>query len=151
MVLLKVSLSSLSFGYLLTKKYKETNIGVVSFSISYALMSFVTANMLNIIWLDALIWLPLIILGIDRIVNDKKPLLYIISLAIMLVSNYYIGYMICIFECISCMYLIIKEYKDYVLKDKLKEFGKTFSIFSGSSLLSAGLGSFILLSHFIRY
>lgn len=149
MVLLKGSLSSLSFGYLLTKKYKETNIGVVSFSISYALMSFVTANMLNIIWLDALIWLPLIVLGIDRIINDKKPLLYIISLAIMLVSNYYIGYMLCIFAVMYFLYVsYIKDYKGYVLKYKLKEFGKSFSIFSVASLLSAGLGSFILLPAF---
>ena len=72
-------------------------------------------------WLDGLVFLPLIILGIEKIIDERRPLLYIISLAVMLYANYFIAYMICLFSCLYFIcYLIIKTDK-FKLKEILKK------------------------------
>lgn len=58
----------------------------------------------NVMWLDAMVFFPLVILGIERTINEYKPLLYIGALALTLFTNYYMGYMTCIF---SVLYFIV--------------------------------------------
>ena len=144
LIILKVSSSSLTFGYVLQKKFQKSNLATVFFSLSYCLMSYVTAYMSNILWLDGIIWLPLIVYGIERLVTDKNPFMYIISLGILLISNYYIGYMVCIFSVLYFIYVnytkvILLQGNKYVLlfKDTIR--------FCFSSMIAALLGSFILL------
>ena len=45
-----------------------------------------------------MILLPLIVLGIERLINTGKGALYTGALAVLLLSNYYMGYMACIFS-----------------------------------------------------
>ena len=72
------------------------NITVV-FSSSYALCGWFISFFWNIMWCDAVVLLPLIALGLKRLLLDRKVGLYIITLAIAIVSNYYAGYFICLF------------------------------------------------------
>ena len=147
LVVLKVSSSSLSFGYVLQKKFNQSNLATVFFSFSYSMMSFVTAYMSNILWLDGLIWLPLIVYGIEVLVNEKKAVMYTVSLAILLVSNYYIGYMVCIFSVLYFLY--VKYTQEYsVSKKQGKLFFKDVIRFVGSSILAALLGAFSLVPTF---
>lgn len=48
-------------------------------------------------WIDGMILLPLIVLGIERLIDTGKGALYTGALAVLLLSNYYMGYMACIF------------------------------------------------------
>lgn len=52
-------------------------------------------------------FLPLIILGVEYLVDDGRKINFIIPLAIMLVANFYIGYMICIFTFLYYLYYTI--------------------------------------------
>ena len=45
-----------------------------------------------------MILLPLIVLGIEQLINNGKGALYTGALAVLLLSNYYMGYMACIFS-----------------------------------------------------
>ena len=72
------------------------NITVV-FSSSYALCGWFISFFWNIMWCDAVVLLPLIALGLKRLLLDRKVGLYIITLAIAIVSNYYAGYFLCLF------------------------------------------------------
>lgn len=149
LVIGKISCASLAFGYVLQKKYKESNLAIVAFAFSYGLMSFITANMLNIIWMDGLVWLPLVIYGIEKLVHEKKPVMYILSLAILLISNYYIGYMVCIFSVLYFLYTKFIQEKPEESKVKpLTLFLQDSSRFIGSSILAALLGAFILVPTF---
>jgi len=49
---------------------------------------------------DAVAIFPLVMLGIQQIIDKGKPWLYCVSLAVTLFSNYYMGYMVCIFSVI---------------------------------------------------
>lgn len=91
-------------------------------------------------WLDGMVFLPLIMYGINKIVDEKKPLLYTISLAVMLFANYFIGYMICIFAVLYFIgYFLYK--KDFKIKNIITK-GLMFGI---SSLLAGGLVAFALV------
>ena len=48
-------------------------------------------------WCDAVVLLPLIALGLRKLLLEHKYGLYIVSLAIAIVSNYYAGYFLCLF------------------------------------------------------
>ena len=57
-----------------------------------------------------MIMLPLIILGIENIINKGKCTLYIISLIYLMYSSYYIGYMVCIFSVIYFLVYFVISY-----------------------------------------
>ena len=59
---------------------------------------------MNIMWMDGMMLLPLVALGIEEIILKGKYKLYMIVLFMVVVSNYYIGYMICIFSVVYFFY-----------------------------------------------
>lgn len=94
-------------------------------------------------WIDGLVYLPLITYGIEKLINEKKGLQYIISLGLMLYSNYFIGYMLCIF---SIIYYIIYTFTKP--KKRIKEYIHTTLIYSICSLLAGALASICLIPMF---
>ena len=91
-------------------------------------------------WLDGMVFLPLIMLGINKIIDEDNPVVYIVFLAIMLFANYFISYMICIFSVIYFIGLFI-----YRGNFKIKNILKKILMFALSSALAAGLVSFMLI------
>jgi uncharacterized membrane protein YfhO len=138
---LKAIASSVTMYYYLKKKFSYNGLYTIPLAILYAFCAYFTAYYWNIMWLDGLVFLPLITLGIEKIVNENKYLLYVISLAIMLFANYFIAYMICIFSVLYFIaYLIIKTSK-WDIKNILKK----CLIFGFSSLLAGGLCAWFLI------
>lgn len=139
--LLKIAASGLTFSIFIKHHFKEKNINpfmIVAFSACYALMAYNIAYQFNIMWLDAVVWLPLIILGIDRMIKSKKSELFYISLTIALISNWYIGFMICVFAIFYFCYLLTG------LKDK-KEIFSALKKFVFFGILSAGTALVVLI------
>lgn len=138
---LKVMLSATFMCYYLKKKFNDNNYMYICLSLLYAFSAYFIAYYWNIMWLDGMVFLPLITLGIENIVNNKKPLLYIISLSIMLFANYFIGWMVCIFSVLYFLtYLIMKNNK-FDVKNVLSK----CIIFGLSSLLVGGLCAWFLI------
>lgn len=52
------------------------------FSTAYALSGFVAAYSWDVMWMDVIALAPLVIAGLDRLVREKKPGLYYVSLAL---------------------------------------------------------------------
>ena len=84
----------------------------LAFATSYALCGWIIANQLNLMWLDALITLPLVIYGLEKLVTDKNPVPYVIWLSITLIVNYYMAYMICIFTILYIIFALIYHEKE---------------------------------------
>lgn len=97
LTLLKIGLAGLSF-YFYARRFKLKTFPTVAFATSYALMSFITAHSELIMWLDAFIYLPLIILGIEKLQDEKKPTLLFFSYLLAFTSNFYFGFMLGLFS-----------------------------------------------------
>lgn len=120
-VLIKISLCGLTmYNYL---KYNYDSKYIIIFSTAYALSFYSLANYFQFMWLDAYFLSPLLLLGIDKIIKEKKYLLYGITLFIIILSNYYMGYMCCLF---AVLYFIYK----YLLGNKDKKSIEIFIIVS---------------------
>ncbi|XJS11540.1 YfhO family protein [Aerococcaceae bacterium WGS1372] len=135
---LKILAMSLSFMWFSRQKYKLNTVSSLIFSLSYTFMSYVIVYQLNIMWLDGLVLLPIIALGLDYLVTKKSPHLYVISLALLLIANYYIGYMVCLFLAMYAV-LVIVENQDKFDFIKLVQSYVRFGIYSISSALIAGI------------
>lgn len=134
--LIKIGLSSLTLTIYLIQSFKKKDINVIMFSLCYSFMAYNINFQLNIMWLDGVVLLPLVMLGIDKLINENKYKLYVISLFIAIVSNYYIGYMICIFSGLYFIYKLILNNKVKLIK---------LGSFIGASILSVALSAFILI------
>lgn len=96
-LVLKTGCAGLSFSYLLTKKYDMGIIPRVMFSTMYALSSYAVVMQHNVMWMDNVIVFPLILLAIDELISKGKFKLYVVSIVYSIMSNFYIGYMTCLF------------------------------------------------------
>ena len=104
LILLKICLSGLTMNIYISQKFKMKSISTLLFSTCYALMSFSVSYYFNVMWLDSIYLLPLVMLGIDKLIFKNKPFLYCTSLFFCLISNFYTGYMVCIFCVIYFIY-----------------------------------------------
>lgn len=113
MFLLKTGLCGLTFGIYAEATRKVRNRpATVIFSTLYALCAYAVVMQNNTMWIDNLIWLPLILLGIEGLVKHGRFRLYVITLALAVMSNFYIGYMTCIFSLLYfffCYYSLSEE------------------------------------------
>ncbi len=108
MILLKVGSSGLTMAYYLYRTRPESNkVGVVLFSTMYALTAYAVVQAHNTMWIDNLILLPIISLGIERLISRGRYKMFIISFAMALISNFYIGYMMCIYVFVYFFYWYI--------------------------------------------
>ena len=76
---------------------RQEGLKTVLFACMYALCSYVIGYYWCIMWLDAVMLLPLLMLGLNRLITDGKMALYTVCLALIVFSNYYIAIMVCIF------------------------------------------------------
>lgn len=144
-VIIKIGLCGLTNCYYLVNKYGN-KWSVLVFTTSYALCGYTMAYYWNVMWLEGVVLLPLMALGIEKIfINSKKGFLYIFSLTSALITNYYIGYMLCIYSVIYCFYTLILSTNKIV---DVKKYKKEIIRYVFASLLSAGLSSFVLIPTF---
>ena len=144
LIFLKLFSCTVSFAVLLDVKFKQRNWTTLLFALSYGFMSYLSANQFNVMWLDALIGLPLIILGVDALLQRKNPLYYVLPLTLTILSNYYTGYMICLFLGLYFPYAYLMANDSFSWKSFIKQFGR----FIFYSVLSVGLIMVILLPTF---
>lgn len=143
MILCKIGTASVTFNYYLQKSRKMEPLQATLFSILYALMAYMVIQTIDPMWLDGVVFLPLIALGVEYLVDDGRKLNYIIPIAMMFIANFYIGYMIGIF---TAFYFIF--YLFLGSETKRRKIGEYFYIccnFAISTLVSLMLSVFMIL------
>ena len=95
--LIKCGLSGLTAAIYLRKSAKVRPLTAILFATLYAMCGFSVVMHINIMWMDGVLLLPLLALGIERLIVQKKYLLFVSTVALNLLCNYYVGYMSCIF------------------------------------------------------
>ena len=152
-IVIKMGLAGFSMTYFLTKRFGKDGPLPVAFGMAYALSAYFAAFNWNIMWLDCLWVLPFIILGLERLVREGKYLMYCITLAYGIISNYYIGIMLCLFSVCYFIYLFftteIPSKEDSLASKtiaRLQCLGK-YALFS---LISGGLAMIVILPEFFN-
>lgn len=140
LVIVKIGLCGLTSCYYFRERFQTKDMSVLFFSIFYALSGFMAAYNWNIMWLDCVILLPLILLGLERLVKDGRCRLYCVTLALSIYTNFYISIMICIFLVLYFILLILTEAESFH-KKVLARLGN-FVIYS---LLAGGMAAVLLV------
>ena len=105
------------------------------FSCFYAMSGFMAAYYFNIMWLDGVILAPLILWGLDRLIQDGRIGLYVIALAACILSNFYISIMICLFLVLYFIMQFLTGTRSI----------KSILLFSIASLMAGGMAAILLV------
>lgn len=139
LTVLKIGLCGLAFALFLKSRGLKNHV-IVLFSTFYSLMSYNLVYLMCLMWIDAVIWLPIILLLIDRFLKTGKWGFLAVSYAVLFVSTYYMAYMCGIFTACYFVYRLLTE-KGSIIKEKLVKTGKYFLC-----VVSAmGIGSWLLI------
>lgn len=116
LIVLKLILCSLTMYIFLQIRFHNASFYSTIFSIGYALMGYNLLQCSNIMWLDGVIILPIVALGIYKCVWKKTHVCYFLSLAYAVFSNWYIGYMICLFSVLYFLIEMVLYYNKITVK-----------------------------------
>ena len=140
MVVLKLGLSGVSMTWYLRDRFHTKSFGASLFGIFFALSGYLAAYYWNIMWLDCILLFPLVMRGAERLIEEKKGILYAAALGLSILSNYYISIM-------TCMFLVIYFIAENVLfaPHSFSAFVRRCLRFAFYSLLAGGLAAVLLL------
>ncbi len=145
MVVFKIGLCGFTFAYFLKEKFRTKDYTVLFFSLFYAMSGFVAAYNWNVMWMDCLVLAPLVLLGLERLVKEGKSGLYCVTLALSILSNYYISIMICIFLCLYFLVLLPGLYQSEEKGLFLGRAARAAGRFALYSALAGGMAAVLLL------
>lgn len=136
LVVLKIALSGLTAGIYFTSKTKKPGITVLVCSAAYALNSYMVGYCWNVMWLDAVMIFPIVVMGIERLIEKRDGRLYAAALFYALYCNYYIAFMICIFAVIWYLFYSFRNFRQFFFR------GIAFAFYS---VLAAGMAAVLLI------
>lgn len=114
---------------------------ILIFSTAYSLISYNMVYSMCPMWLDGVILLPVVLLGVEKLIDGKRGLHYMLALAALFICNYYTGYMIGVFTAIYFIFrLVCNHTKETVKLSFLK--GIRFAV---CTFLAFGLSAPLIL------
>jgi len=140
-LLVKAGLCGTAFYVYARRTLGSEQVKALLFSTSYALCGFVVSYSDNVQWLDGVIWLPILIMGIETVYRNGRCGYYSVIAAILIISNFYISVLTGVFCLLYCVYVVLRVRREdfpgskrgFLLKIALQ------------SLLGIGLAAFVLV------
>lgn len=114
---------------------------VLPFAISYALISYNMVYSMCLMWLDGVILLPVVLLGVEKILDGRKGFHYLLALAAIFIGNYYTGYMVGLFTALYMVFRILCR----VQRQNIREYVIKTLRFTACTLLAFGLSTPLIL------
>ena len=143
MLLVKSGAVGLSAAFYLKKHRSFSDYTTILFSVMFALCGYFVAHTINPMWLDGLVALPLVIMGVERICQKRGFLLYTLSILYIFIANYYIGYMVGIFSALYAIY--------YVSSRKIggvKDYFRAVGVYTASSIAAILMSCVVIIPAF---
>ncbi len=137
--LLKNAIAAAMFTACVQYVFRRRDFSVVILSLSYSLSMYMLAYSWNIMWLDGVMLLPLAVLGFERMMRESKYGVYVLTLAYILFTNYYIGFMVCVF---LVLYFFVYILRSHHTGGAFFRAGFRFAL---ASLIGGGLAMCLLL------
>ncbi|MDE6677679.1 MAG: YfhO family protein [Ruminococcus sp.] len=149
--LLKMSFSGVScLAYLRYKTKDGSELFQIASAVAYSVCAYMHAYISQFMWTDIVIYAPLIMLGIEKLINEKKMISYTVILAVALISNFYIGYAVCIFCVIYFVGQTAVKLGFYIANKRPHCRNKKMVIgcilrFGVSSLIAGAMSAFVII------
>lgn len=142
-LLIKIGCAGLFTAVFFRHSFRGNSTGTMIFSSLYALCAFTMGYFWNIMWFDSFALLPLVMTGFIAFMRKDKYRLYVVSLALAVFVNFYIGFFICVFIALAFFSLCIME------KQGLREFLSKLGKITGLSFLAVGMTAVLILPAYI--
>ena len=139
MLVAKIGFAGAFFSCFLRYTYKRRDFSIVIFSTMFALCSYMLGYYWNVMWFDTVALFPLVMTGLTALCRERKWKLYTLTLALSLISNYYIGYFTCVFTLFAFFAAALIECRG------VRDFFIKLWLVIRSSVIGIALGAFILL------
>ena len=125
--------------YILLKDSYGHRLSNLIFSTTYALNGFLVANVFQMNFFACIPALPIVMLGLRRIIKNNNPLIYILALSYSLLMNFYFGFMLCVASVLVFFLFFISE------RNQIENRKTVVAKYFISSLLSGALSCAIWL------
>ena len=146
-ILLRFYAAGLSFMFYCFNRGKKGT-GVICGAILYAFCSFsLFAGVRHPYFLNPMIYLPLLFLGVDKIKKNESPVVYILAVFISAVSNFYFLYMLVI---LTVIYVIIRTLCDKKERTPKMLF-KRFLVYAGYGILGIMMASVLFIPNALNF
>ena len=141
MMCTKAGAIGLCMSIYLSRSKKCSKLSTVIFSICYALCSYTIVQTMNPMWLDGVMILPIICLGIERFVDQRRFRLLVFAWVYGFVTCFYIGFMLAIFSIIYFMlYMLITKHSE-----AREDFFKIAFSILGLGIVAVMISAFMLI------
>ena len=130
----------------LEKSYNYKSNETIIFGLIYAFSSYVICYSFHIMWLDCVYMLQIILLFVDKFLENGKILPIVLSLSYSILTNYYIGYIVAFFTGIYFFARYFITQKNSALVD----FGKVLFKFLLAIGISFGIGMIVILPSILQ-
>lgn len=143
----RLYLSGIVFSVFCFYRDKRNTIAILCGSIVYVFSGYNLFALRHPFFLNAMIYLPLVLLGVEMIIREKKTRLLTIAVFVCAISNFYFFYMI---VCFTVIYVGVRILLLCVWKQQRYAFASLFRI-AYSSVLGVLLSAFLLLPVMISF
>ena len=135
----KIAVSGLTFSLFLRKAAGIGGAVNTLFSVAYALSAYNVVYGFNLMWIDGVVLLPLVMLGAVHLFRTRRMAPFILALAVLFVSNFYIAYMVGAFTLLCFLGILFVQ--RVPRREALGHLGR----FMACAGLAAALTAFLLL------
>ncbi len=134
LIFIRLYLSGLFFSCFCMNRGHIRRVSILTGAISYVFCGYALyASVRHPFFVNGMIYLPLYLWGVDRIIKKRKYGLFIVSVCLSMTSNFYFGYMNSIMMAI---YVILRLRTD---KDKIKKIIKMIMAYMCGIAMSAAI------------
>lgn len=144
----------MAFAFLLIKRYKGLGSRrwlVPLFATAYALSGMLVSYQMNVIFYDAMIMLPIVIVYLEELLDGGAPYRYAFALGLTVLLQFYMGYMISIFIALyACYYVSPRLMVEGDWKKKIRNVSLPLLQAVIYSIIGIALASVILLPVFFN-
>ncbi|MBO4918811.1 MAG: YfhO family protein [Erysipelotrichaceae bacterium] len=140
-VVLRLYLSGIFFSCFCFSHGLKNRNGILAGTLTYVFCFWALFNSVrHIYFLNPMMYLPLILIGADKIIHEGKPLIFVVAVFLSCISNFYFFYNIAILTAIYSILVLLFEYR----KDVKRIVTKVMIIFC-YAVLGICLGAFIFV------
>lgn len=143
LTVLKIGLMGLTYAIFTTRFFKKSGPATLLGALAYAMCSYTAAYSMCIMWLDGMIWLPLILLGLERLLESKSAVPLAAALTVCFISGWYVSYMVGGFT------LLWFFYRAWCLKLTGKALRQSFARFVGAAAWALMATAWLWLPSFL--